>query len=68
MGTDFSLTGQVEDRQRSVIDTLAAVSGDETFDFAALRRLYDSYPETRPSNPIKGWPKGREVDFTLPLD
>jgi hypothetical protein len=68
LGTALSLAGQVEDRQCAVIDTLAAASADEAFDFASVRRLYDSYPEARPSNPIKGWPKGMEVDFALPLD
>ncbi|MEE8297662.1 MAG: transglutaminase-like domain-containing protein [Hyphomicrobium sp.] len=67
IGTEMCLHGAVSDEHRRVIDGLAAVTADDAWNFAALRRAYEEIPAVRVSDPIKSWPKGVETDFNLNL-
>lgn len=57
----------VNSDQASVIDSIADVIADDTFDFYAMKRLYEKLDAVRVSNKVVSWPKGirTEYEFTL---
>ncbi len=67
VGIDICKNMRVTNEQRQIIDELASLIADESFDFGAIRRANAEHPDARLSDPIKSWPKGVECDFTLGL-
>ena len=67
MSTEICLAMELNHGQRALIDGVAAVTADDGFDFPALRHIYESSAGLRVSDPVKGWPKGVETDFTVGL-
>ena len=67
MALDICLSMALDEHQRALIDRLAAVTADDGFDFPALRDIYESSEGLRVADPVKGWPKGVETDFTVGL-
>jgi hypothetical protein len=67
MGTDICLSGQVSGEQRLVVDEIAGLTADASFDFDGLRRVYRERPGVHLCDPVKSWPKGVETDVALGL-
>ena len=67
MTVGICLAMGLNDGQRALIDRIAAVTADGGFDFPALRDAYESWEGLRVADPVKGWPKGVETDFTVGL-
>ncbi len=67
MGTDMCLSGRVTDDQRLVVDGLAELIADRSFDFESTRQIYSERSDIHLSDPVKSWPKGVETDFALGL-
>lgn len=67
MTTEICNTGNLTGEQGPLVDVLAALGADGSFDFDDLRRAYDQEPGVRVSDPVTGWPKGVGTAFTLGL-